>query len=148
MRFFIVILLFSVGISSHAQLWVEDFSGEANGATSGVAGGTQGGTWSVTTTPSGTFSKVTLLGDGFFRADQTVTEGVWSTNSIDISGTGMATISVELLTGGTNSSDYIRAYYKVDGGSEILFAELLGQIINVSTTGSAIVSGNNLQVIV
>ncbi len=135
--------------NSQVTLWSEDFAGEANGAVSGTAAGTPGGTWSVTTVPSGTFSKQNtfLFGNCFF-VDNTVTEGVWASNVIDISSTGMATISIDLNTAATNSTDYIRAYYKVDGGPEVMFAELLGQLIQITTTGSAIVSGNSIQVVV
>ncbi|MEK6780845.1 MAG: T9SS type A sorting domain-containing protein [Bacteroidota bacterium] len=144
-------ILGSQVLYAQTDLWTVNFNGLANGTTNGTtSSGVPGGTWSVTTTPSGTFSKQTIpiIGTQFFRADQTVTEGVWATDNFSISTTGMATVSITLLTGGTNSTDYIRAYYKVDGGSEILFAELLGSILSVTVPGSAIVSGSNLQIVV
>lgn len=126
-------------------LFSEDFAGEADGATAGTA---VGGTWSATTIPAGTFSKQTRLGEPLFMMNQTVTEGVFATNTIDISGTGMAQISVFLRTALSNSTDYMRAYYKVDGGPEILFHEFLGQFISLTIEASAVVAGNNVQVII
>src|SRR6185295_19068093 len=126
-------------------LYSEDFSGEADGAVTGTA---VGGTWSVTTAPPGTFSKQTILGHPLFQANDTGTEGVFATSVIDISGTGMANISLQLITVLSNATDYMRAYYKVDGGPEVLFAELLGQIVSITTDVSAIVAGNNVQVII
>jgi hypothetical protein len=132
-----------------AQLFFEDFSGETNGDVSGTA---VGGTWSVTTTPSGgaaSYSRQTnLLGNGVFRANDTGSEGVWTSSAIDISGTGVAVISVTMVTIFTNATDYIRLSYIVDGGPETQFAELLGQTFSVSTAGSAIVTGSSLTVII
>jgi hypothetical protein len=148
MRILISFLLVLGSITlSRAQLWSEDFSGEANNAISGTA---TGGTW-TSITPSGgvsSFSRQNILGAGLFRANNTGTEGVWETNIIDISGTGAATISITLTTALTNATDYMRAYYVLDGGTEIMFAELLGQFVSLSTTGSAIVAGNSLKVVV
>lgn len=151
MRITLLLLLFMTSFQGFSQLFVEDFNDEANGATSGVAAGTLGGTWSVTTTPSGgagSFSRRNLLGIGLFRANNTGTEGVWETSDIDITGTGAATISITLATALTNSSDYLRAYYVVDSGPEVLFAELLGQVGSLSTPGSAIVAGSTLKIVV
>ncbi len=127
-------------------LFDENFTDEADGATSGTA---TGGTWNVTTAPLGTFSKQTLpIVDAVFYINNTVTEGVLQTSTIDISATGMATISVDLVTAVTSTTDYIRAYYRVDGGPEILFAELLGQFLSISTVGSAVVTGSSLQIVI
>jgi len=145
-------LLMVVSQLSFGQLWTEDFEGEANGATNGTAAGTQGGTWSVTTLPvSGTFSKqnVTAVGNSF-RINNVPTEGVWESNVIDISGTGLAQISVNLATGGfTQASDYIRAYYSVDSGLPILFGEIYGTNVLITQTinGSAFVAGSTIKLI-
>lgn len=138
-------VLLGSSTSSAQILFQENFNDEPNGATSGTA---TGGTWNVTTAPLGTFSKQTFLGNGIFLVNNTVTEGVFETSVIDISATGMATISLDLVTGVTSITDYIRAYYRVDGGPEILFAELLGQLLNVTTAGSAVVTGSTLQIVI
>ncbi len=138
-------VLLGSSTSSAQILFQENFNDEPNGATSGTA---TGGTWNVTTAPLGTFSKQTFLGNGIFLVNNTVTEGVFETSVIDISATGMATISLDLVTGVTSITDYICAYYRVDGGPEILFAELLGQLLNVTTAGSAVVTGSTLQIVI
>src|SRR3989337_1133920 len=82
---FIFTIGFVASIVVEAQLWSEDFSGEANGATSGTATGTPGGTWSVTTVPSGTFSRQnTFLFGPVLQIDNTVTEGVWESDNFSI----------------------------------------------------------------
>lgn len=142
----LLFLVFSCSIA-HAQtvLWSEDFTGEADGAPTGTA---TGGTWNVTTSPLGTFSKQTRIGQPIFQANDTGGEGVFETSVIDISGTGMATVSVLFRTSFSSSTDYLRAYYRVDGGPEVLFSEFLGQLIDITVTGSAIVAGNSVQVII
>ncbi|MCX7637421.1 MAG: hypothetical protein N2044_06190 [Cyclobacteriaceae bacterium] len=145
-RLALLLFLFVVRNLTFAQvLFQENFSDEPNGATSGTA---TGGTWNVTTAPLGTFSKQTVLGNGVFLVNNTTTEGVFQTSTIDISATGMVTISIDLVTGATSNTDYIRAYYRVDGGPEILFAELLGQLLSISTSGSAVVTGSSLQIVI
>lgn len=148
MRKLILLVLLGSAQLSMAQVWSEDFAAEADGSVNGNATGTPGGTWSVTTTPSNTFSvqDVTLVGKAFF-VDNTVTEGVWQSNAMVIPSPGFATISVDLVTALTNATDYIRVYYKVDGGPEVLFAELMGQPVNATSTGSAYVSGTTLQIV-
>lgn len=145
----IPLLFIFFSYAAQAQLWVEDFSGEANGATSGTAGGTLGGTWSVTTAPSsGTFSRQNFLNTGF-QINNTTNEGVWATNSINISSVGYAIINIGVLVGGFGftASDYLRFYYRLDGGPEVLFADISGSLLSITTEASAIVSGNTLQII-
>jgi hypothetical protein len=153
---YLVLLAILLTGSSYAQtiLWEEDFEGEVDGSTTGTAAGTIGGTWSVTTIPSngsGTFSKqdVPIVGNAF-QANGTGNEGVFQTNVIDISAYGYAVIDVTLATGGGgfSATDYIRVYYKVNGGPEILFAAMEPFVVNVGFEGSAIVAGNTLQIVV
>ncbi len=130
------------------QLWVEDFSVEADGATSGTAGGTIGGNWSTTYAGAGTFSKQSPLTIELFQVTNTDAEGIWSTSPINISGTGRAII--EATVGGVfvEAGDYIRCYYKVDGGLETLFFEQLGTIASFTLSGTAIVTGSSLEIVV
>lgn len=144
---FSLLILCSQISFAQTVLWSEDFSDGAE-TTSGTAAGTPGGTWSVTTAPSGTFTRQAPLGVDGFYVNNTVTEGVWASNNFSIATTGMVTVSIQLSTLLTSASDYLRAYYRVDGGPEILFAELLGSIVSVTTSGSAIVSGSNVQIVV
>lgn len=130
------------------QLWTEDFTGEANGATTGTAGGTIGGTWSVTTTPAGTFSKQTLVGFPLFQVSSTITEGVWQSAVFSIAGTGRATIDATIAGLFVGAGDYIRCYYRVDGGAETLFYEQLGGGLSFTGVASAIVTGSTLQLVI
>lgn len=84
----LTIFFLSGALVVHAQvLYQEDFNGEPNGATSGTA---IWGTWTVTTAPLGTFSKQTILTNGVFLVNNTLTEGVFQTSVIDISSTGIS----------------------------------------------------------
>lgn len=142
------LLLFRTPILAQV-LWSEDFETEANDATSGNAAGAMGGTWSVTTSPGGSFA----LRNNTFEIDNTDGEGVWSTNTIDISNYGYAVIDVYLaivtLWGGS-TSDYVQCFYSIDGGPEVLFGEMRATFFSFSgsTNGSAIVAGNTLRLII
>lgn len=140
-------------------LWSEDFEDEGTGATTGTAGGSIGGGWSVTTTPSGggnSFSRQTYettvlcfpLYLNLFQVNQTGTEAVWASDPIDISTLGDVALELNLASGGSSASDYLRAYYKLDGGSEILFAELNGGTISLENLESVIFSGNSVEIII
>jgi len=146
-----VLILFvifsSACICSEAQtIWLEDFD-ESNGATSGTASGAPGGTWSVTTgAGGGTFSAQ----NGEFSVDNTSHEGTWKTNVINISSYGYAIVEVLLQGVGLSfGGDYITCSYIVDGGAEVQFADINGAFLyNGAVQGSAIVSGNTLQVVI
>lgn len=135
-----------------AQLWSEDFSGEANGATSGTAGGTLGGTWSTSYSGSGTFSRQNNFFVGpVLYAEGTDSEGVWSSNTIDISSVGYAIINADVYSAFVESNDYLRISYVLDG-VETVFYELIGGNgfagLSAEAPASAIVAGDDLQVIV
>lgn len=136
-------------------LWFEDFNDEANGAQTGIAPNN----WTVTTTPSGgaaSFSKQThpIYNAEIFQVNQTGTgptgEGVWNSGPINISTSGQVTIDLNMYTGGATAADYIRCFYSVNGGPEIMFGELYGSGAGVSilTPASAVVTGNTLNIIV
>lgn len=148
MKKLIFIFFFITPLLGVAQLWVEDFSAEADGATSGTAGGTIGGNWSTTYAGAGTFSKESPVGIELFQVTNTDGEGIWSTSPINISGTGRAI--VEATVGGllVEAGDYIRCFYKVDGGGEMLFFEQLGTIASFTLSGTAIVTGSSLEIVV
>lgn len=137
--------------SSQAVVYYEDFSGEGNNATSGTASGTPGGTWSVTTTPSGGSGSFSKQSHGFnerFTIDDTGNEGVWKTNTINITGLGNVGLDIALVTFYANSTDYVRAYYVLNGGPEVLFGELYGGSYSVSANASVVLSGTSLQIVV
>lgn len=137
-------------LAGHAQVFFEDFSGEADGATSGTS---VGGSW-TTVTPTGgpaSFSRVDVGAPygGILEINNTGTEGVWRSNSINISALG--DVSLQVLMGGNNATgaDYVRAYYVIDGGPETLFAQVVGNGgLTVFTASSAVVSGSTLQIVI
>lgn len=122
------------GAAVPATLWLENFNGLSNGATSD-AGATA---WTAVTSGAGTYSvqnnefKTSFSGQG---------EGVWTSQEINISGKWGVFFSVDLRSEATpnnsfKTSDYIRIYYKVDGGEEqLVFEDDAG--IGSSTTGTA-----------
>jgi hypothetical protein len=133
-----------------STLWLEDFA-LTNGTI--VDNGTT--SWSITA-PSGTFS----VNSNEFRAsgNGTTTEGLWTSGSINIAGKSNVTISADLRSSGVvmNTTgtylDYIRVYYKLNGGSEILISEKLGSINNHSTTNTTVslgsLSGTSIQIVI
>jgi len=148
----ILFFSFFVGHGQGIQRWFEDFEGEANGATSGTAAGTPGGTWSVTTTPSGgaaSFSRQNYFYNRF-SINQTGNEGVWASSVVDISSTGQAALDISLVSYYGGSGDYVRAYYKLNGGAEVLFGEALGQTgaYNITSQASIVLTGTSVQIIV
>jgi len=140
------------------SLWLEDFA-LANGTTSRT-GATA---WSVQYAPSGSVFSVQ---NNEFRVSNSGTvgstnESVWSSGTIDISGKSTVSISAAIRSAVTGSAvmntsgiymDYIRFYYKLDGGAEVLFYENLAAVNNHSTTNtpisSASLSGSTLQIVV
>lgn len=143
----LALLCFSLTASGQG-LWLEDFEGEANGATSGTASGTIGGNWTSTNPGGGTFSKQNPLGVNLFLVNGNTSEGVWNmTAPISIAGTGRAIIETTVVGFLTAPGDYIRLYYRVDGGPEVLFFEQTGTIASFTLTGTAIVTGSTLEVV-
>ncbi|MEO0471922.1 MAG: hypothetical protein AAF206_20010, partial [Bacteroidota bacterium] len=73
-------------------------------------------------------------------------EAVWTSESISISGYSNVSISIELNESGyDNSSDYINAYYSIDGGAETLLTDgaQSGNFNGATATASGL-SGSNL----
>ena len=141
-------------------LWLEDFTGLPNGTTSDT--GTTA--WSRTTT-NGTYA----VADGRFVNTNLTTAnassvGVWTSAAIPVSGLTNVSFTLDVwssITGsgvmnGTGAAtdvlDYLRVYYKLNGGAEVLASEKLGAINNHSTTAMVIslagLSGSTLQIII
>lgn len=143
-----VLLCLMIGVfqAQSQVLWYEDFEGETDGATTGTA---TGGTWTATYGGAGTFSKQSPLGINLFRAQNTITEGVWTMDApVSIAATGRAIAEVTVVGFLVGAGDYIRCYYRVDGGPETLFFEQVGGLLNFTLTGTAIVTGSNLQIVI
>lgn len=67
---------------------------------------------------------------------------------ISIAATGRAIVEVTVVGFFVGAGDYFRAYYRVDGGPEVLFFEQNGALLSFALTGTAIVAGSNLEVVV
>jgi hypothetical protein len=120
--------------------WLEDFSDLPNG-TDLDTGSTA---WSVSA-PGIHAEAVLEVVDGRFNAYGLEAEATWISEIIDIDGAADIYVQWE-AKGGMELADYVRAYYKLDGGPEVLFADYGGTFSN--RTDSVSVNGNDVQVIV
>ncbi len=136
------------GSARSAVIWEETFDSYTDGTTNGTAG-----TWSVDV------SACSFDGDDHFEVRSGQMQGndldgeaVWTTETIDISGQGTVSISVSVSDGGggLEGSDYIRLYYKLDGGAETLFStngDNSGNFGNLTASQTGL-TGASLQLIV
>jgi len=147
----------SVSVSASANatstIWLEDFSGLSNGTTSDT-GPTA---WTTSVTGSGTYSVQNNEFKTSFSGSQGV--GIWTSQAIDISSKTNVSFSVDLRSEVTTNNsfetdDYIRIYYKLNGGAETLVYENLAGL-NSTTTGTAsttftspALNGSTLQIII
>lgn len=144
----------SVTAGTVATFWLEDFTGLSNGTTSD-AGTTQ---WTTAVTGSGTYSVQSNEYKVSFSGGPGI--GVWTSQAIDISSKTNVAFSVDLRSEVASSNDafentdYIRVYYKLNGGAETLvYEDLAGLGTTTNSTASVTVSsaalnGSSLQVII
>ncbi len=109
------------------EIWDEDFE-DLSTDTSEDTGETA---WSRTFTdnPSAYYAEVkSNSGDKEFTFNKTITESVWTSEVIDISGLNDIEVSMELRAAGPmENSDYIRAYYILDGETAVALEDGLQQ---------------------
>ncbi|MCS3801267.1 T9SS type A sorting domain-containing protein [Niastella sp. OAS944] len=144
----------TAGSSAATTFWHEDFAGLSNGTTSD-AGATA---WTTSVTGSGTYSVQNNEYKVSFSGSQGI--GTWTSQVIDISSKTNVTFSVDLRSEVASSSDafengdYIRIYYKLNGGAETLvFEDLAGLGGTTNTTASTTfnsssLNGSSLQIII
>ena len=142
----------SAGTATAAVYWLEDFT-LPNGTTSD-AGATP---WTSATSGTGTYS---VQNNEFKTSFSGQAEGVWTSGVINISGKNNTVLSVDLKSETASSSDffenadYIRVFYKLNGGAETLVYEDLAGIGNTTTgtasttISSAALNGSTLQIII
>ncbi len=124
-------------------VWQENFAGLANGATSDN-GSTS---WSSSLVAGGTAE----VQNGLF-AFQGVNGGsnaTWVSEEIDISNHTNVSISYlvgDAADGEKESSDYVRGFYVLDGGSRIQFANITDDIPTPQTQTIAGLNGNTLRI--
>ena len=98
----------------------------------------------------GFFETRSLAGELLFMGHNVVGEAVWISQVIDISSVASVAASMDMGEFGTlEGSDYIRAYYILDNGSETLFASFNNDFgAALQTVTSPTLSGTNLQIVV
>ena len=148
----------NVSLPTSSSLWLETF-GQSNGTTS------DNGTspWSVQYAPSGSIFSVQ---NNEFEVSNSglignTNESVWASGVIDISGKTNVSISADIRSAvspgaALDSSgpymDYLRFYYKLNGGPEVLFFENIAAVNFNSTINtlisSGLLNGNSLQIII
>ena len=134
--------------------WLEDFTGLANGTTSDA--GTTAWT-SASTGASGTYAVQNNEFKVSYSGQQVST---FTSQVIDIANKTNVSFSVDLrselasTSDAFENSDYVRVYYKLNGGAETLAYEDLAGIGNTTNTTGAItfsspsLSGSTLQIII
>ncbi|HSC37852.1 MAG TPA: hypothetical protein VLD19_08280 [Chitinophagaceae bacterium] len=146
------------GVSATRQttvqnLWVEDFD---------LPDGTTADAGSSAWTSAVTYSKAVFsVSNGEFKVNNISVNGLgtWTSGPISIAGKTNIQLSAAVRSAGglendgTPHADYLRFYYKVDSGPEILFSDMNGIINNNCTTDSTVystgaISGTSLQIIV
>ncbi|MEL7003875.1 MAG: hypothetical protein AAFN93_14230, partial [Bacteroidota bacterium] len=85
-----------------------------------------------------------------FQAVDTDGVAIWSSGVVDISGFSEATVSVDIAEAGNmENNDFIRIFYRLDGGPEVRFANFRNDFgATFQTVTSPAVSGSTLQVVV
>lgn len=118
----IFILFFAIQNESYAQIWLEDFA-LPDGT---IDDPTPPSIWSRDITganivPPRDYFEVR---SGAMAGRDLDGEVIWTSEQIDISAFTNVAISFLLReTGRMEAADYVRGYYKIDGGPEVLFAE-------------------------
>jgi len=136
------------GAANAATIWQEDFNSYADGTTNGPAG-----KWIVDT------SACTLDGDDHFDVQSQRMEGndldeeaVWMSELIPITNLVNVSIFIDIFddAGGLEDSDYIRLYYKLDGGQETLLGTNGSNTNDFPplTASQTNLTGNTLEVVV
>jgi len=136
------------------NIWVENFS---------LPDGTTADTDASSAWTSGVTYSHAVFGvyDNEFKVNNISVNGVgtWTSDPIPIAGKTNVHLSANVRSAGglendaTVHSDYLRFYYKIDGGAEVLFSNMNGIINNNCTADSTIystgtISGSTLQIIV
>lgn len=150
-----------IPLAQAAEIWSEDFNAPAlrgKGAygtesqtnvidTAGVTN------WSVSITdalmvePEDYF----IVTNQLFEARDLAGECVWMSKVVDISGYTTVDASVELAEEGElDGTEYIRVYYKLDGGSEALFTQNgdMTDDFTSATASQAGLNGSTLQLVI
>lgn len=142
----IVLLLLSVTTSAQVTIFEENFSSVSNGSTSGNGWASDASACSFSNS-----SDYFEVKSNRFEGRDMDGEGIWYTNSIDISDYTDIEIEVDLQEAGSmESSDYLKVYYKLNGGAETFFSNNgnnSDDFNNIIASQSGL-NGSTLQVII
>lgn len=115
---FIMLLLLGASAFAQVTIFEEDFSSSSNGATSGT-------NWESDASDCylSNGSDYFEVKSNRFEGRDMDGEGIWYTNVIDIRDYTDVELEVSLEeVGSMEGSDYVKVYYKLDGGAETLFS--------------------------
>ncbi len=139
-----------ISLFNEAGIWAENFSDLADSlkAYDGLPA------WSVDETATNDSAANYYVGtySGQFRFGSTEGEAVWQSQWIDLCGEGVA-LFIDLRESGTlEEDDYIRAFYQLDDGPEVLIGEIVDDAEQNNTyytfsTNEAVL-GNQIRLIV
>lgn len=129
----------------YPNLWTEDFQ-LPHGLTQDL-GATR---WALDLSNAGG-SAVVAVDNGYLQATDTDGEVVWRSEPIAIDQETSVNVQMDLRSqNSVDPVDYLRAYYQLDGGSEVLIADRSGNFNNDQWESVSVssVSGDTLRVIV
>ena len=116
----LVLFLFLTVVSYSQTIWGEDFSSYSNGTITSAK-------WTLTTTAginSGGNNYFQVRNSYFEGRDTNGVEQIFSTEVIDISAYTNVNLSLDAFKtgGGMEGGDYVKIYYKLNGGAETYFS--------------------------
>ncbi len=120
-------------------VWLEDFEDLSNGATSDT-----GATAWTSFRDSGTFE---VSNGSFLTNGNSSAPGVWTSEVIPINGTISIAVDVDDADNNKEPADFVKAYYILDGGPQVLFGSVNDDISAQTFTVSGL-SGSTLQIII
>ncbi len=149
-----ITFLFTVLFMSQLAAQAQNVYHESFNLSDGTTNDTGNSAWSRTS-PALDANDAFDVRNQYFYAKDIDGEGVWTSQVMNIAGiSGGVDISIDIVEVGTmQNDDYIRLYYKVNGGSEQLIANRTGQFSNdwfptFQTESVSGVSGNTLQIVI
>lgn len=140
----------SISIANESSIWSEDFNNLIDGTTRDNGASA----WQVDVSATNPAAENYYLAtyNGRFRFRSIGAEAVWQSEWINLCGNGTG-ISIDLRENSSmEDDDYIRAYYQVDEGPEVLIGEIVDDAENNNSfytfSTTEVVSGDQVRVIV
>jgi len=141
---FAIVMIYCITGISQTTIWTEDFT-YPNGTVQGSGSPPK---WTINTIPAADKWEVR---NNKIEAKNIGSEGIWTSENLDISSISEVTVSVELSQKGKmQAEDYIGVYYILDGEPETEFdfnGYLIGDF-NTATASQTGLSGNSLVLVI